>query len=305
MAVHRPDPDLLRRQIESLRAQTLTAWTCRIGVDGTDPTASSLISEIVGGDPRFSVVPYDENVGVYRHFERLLAEVALDAPWVALSDQDDRWHPGKLAQLTDVLSDGVSAVSCQALVVDRDGTVLGHTDRRSADLSDLLLRNQLTGSLSMWRRDVLDLALPFPRATDIAIHDHWLAVCAAALGEVRVLDAPLQDYVQHGANVIGEAGPTRVRDEMRRAVGHGGLRAHLDHAADHRWQWRVAMAQAMLERGRAGAALPLLTDVASARVTPHVVRQVGRSVLRRRLRLRGAVGTLVAAGWAQWKGRDR
>lgn len=305
MAVYRPDPELLRRQIESIRDQTLSTWTCRIGIDGADPACRDLLGELLGDDPRFSVVEYDDNVGVYRHFERLLDDVAREAAWVALSDQDDRWHPGKLARLTEALSGGVSAVSCQASVVDRDGTVLGHTERRSAGLSDLLLRNQLTGSLTLWRRDVLDLALPFPPATEIAIHDHWLAVCAAAVGEVAVLDDALQDYVQHGANVIGEAGPTRVRDELRRAASHGGMRGHLDHAAEQRWQWRVGMANALLERGRTGDALPLITDVAAGRVTPRVVGAVGRSVQRRRLRLRGAVGTLAAAGWAQWQGRAR
>lgn len=305
MAVHRPDPDLLRRQIGSIREQSQQAWTCRIGIDGQDPATLDLVSGLVAGDPRFTVVEYDQNVGVYRHFERLLEGVAPGAGWIALSDQDDHWHPDKLAHLAAALTAGVSAVSCQARVVTTSGKVLGTTARRSGELGELLLRNQLTGSLSLWRRDVLDVALPFPDATETAIHDHWLAVCAAAIGEVRVVDRELQDYVQHDANVIGEAGPTSVREELRRAAGHGGLRGHLDHAADQRWQWRVAMAQALVGRGRTGDATALLTDIADERLTPRVVGAIGRSVGRRRLRVRGAVGTLAAAGWAQWQGRTR
>lgn len=305
MAVYRPDAELLRRQLDSLRAQTVATWTCRVGIDGADPVTEDLVLGLVAGDARFTVVTYAENVGVYHHVERLIADAPKHAAWFALSDQDDRWHPDKLAQLTEALRDGVSAVSCQARVVDRDGVVLGRTDRRSGDLADLLLRNQLTGSLSLWRPDVLARALPFPHATDVAIHDHWLAVCAAALGEVVVLDHDLQDYVQHGANVIGEAGPTRFRDELRQAVAHGGVRGHLDHAADQRWQWRVSMAATLIERDCTRNAGALLADIAANRITLRLVRAVVRSVRRRRLRVRGAVGTLVAAGWACGKKRER
>lgn len=58
----------------------------------------------------------------------------------------------------------------------------------------------------LFRTGVLDLALPFPYlATSTQVHDHWVAVCAASRGPVLVVDTVLQDYVQHGGNVLGEA----------------------------------------------------------------------------------------------------
>lgn len=301
MAVHRPDPELLRRQVSSLLSQSLDNWTCRVGIDGTDPAALALLTELTDADDRFVIHPYDDNVGVYRHVERLLGLVGGDASWVALCDQDDSWHPEKLARLVPLLDERTAAVSCQADVVDRSGRRLGRTSRRSGDVVDLLLRNQLTGSLTVWSRDVVVRALPFPRATAIAVHDHWLAVSAAAIGEVLVVDEVLQDYVQHGGNVIGEARPTRVRDELRSAASRGGLLAHLDHTADERWEWRVAMAEELVRRGLDRGPASVAADVAARRLTPRLARSIGRSVRRGRLRVRGGAGTLAAAAWASWR----
>src|SRR6185436_7327817 len=66
------------------------------------------------------------------------------------------------------------------------------------------------------RRDVLDVALPFPPEVDGSHHDHWLALCALALGDLAYIDRPLVDYVQHGANVVGHA-PRRPRARAPRS----------------------------------------------------------------------------------------
>ena len=92
MAVYRPDPVLLERQIESLRIQTVADWRCMIGIDGADSETHHLLKDLTGDDARFEVSEYADNVGVYRHFERLLREVDGDAAWVALADQDDYWY---------------------------------------------------------------------------------------------------------------------------------------------------------------------------------------------------------------------
>ena len=55
----------------------------------------------------------------------------------------------------------------------------------------------------MFRREVLDDALPFPPRLARAFHDHWIALVAMARGEFAYLDEPLYDYVQHERAVIG------------------------------------------------------------------------------------------------------
>jgi glycosyltransferase involved in cell wall biosynthesis len=186
LAVHRPDPELLRRQLASLDAQTLPDWT------------------LVREDD-------DRGRGAYRAFERCLARVPGDTRFVAPCDQDDVWHPDKLAVLVDALErTGALLAYCDLRVVRPDGTVLSKTywtdrDNGCDDLGDLLATNVVTGAASVLRREVLDVALPFPREVDGSHHDHWLALCALALGDVAYVDRPLVDYVQHGANLVGHA----------------------------------------------------------------------------------------------------
>jgi glycosyltransferase involved in cell wall biosynthesis len=186
LAVHRPDPELLRRQLASLAAQSHRDWT------------------LVREDD-------EAGTGAYRAFERCLARAPADARFVAPCDQDDVWHPGKLAVLIDALErTGALLAYCDLRIVAVDGTVLSETywtdrDNGGGDMADLLATNVVTGAASLLRREVLDVALPFPREVDGSYHDHWLALCALALGDLAYVDRPLVDYVQHGANLVGHA----------------------------------------------------------------------------------------------------
>lgn len=290
MAVYHPAADYLRTQVETLRAQTVTGWTCLVGIDGRDDETHDLLLSLTAADPRFEVRHYHDNMGVYRHFERLLATVPADVEWVALADQDDAWGADKFARLLPaLLQPGVTAVTGQARLVDGDGNVSGQTHRRPGPLLDTVLLNQLTGSLAIVRREVLDVAFPFPPATDIAIHDHWLAVCAAAVGRIALVDEEVQDYVQHGGNVLGEVRHKTLRESIRDAGGVPGAVRAVDYQSRHFWGWFVSMATALVERDLASADRPALETMARGRVPARVV-----SVLAGHLR-RGQMPPRVAA----------
>ncbi len=249
MAVYRPDLARLERQLQSIRRQSWTGWTCIIGVDGQDPVTVDAISDMVSSDERFSLHAFAENVGFYRNFERLLGLVPSSADWVALSDQDDVWYEDKLEALVPLLATA-SLVTGSARLVDGDGAEVGHTRRRFDGVSALMFDNQITGSLAVFRSELLSIALPFPAPTDVAYHDHWLGVAAASSGHVTIDSRVVQDYVQHDANVIGEEQGDvsfAARTTTLRRSG-GGMRGSLAYLAEHRWGWRVAMARLALER---------------------------------------------------------
>jgi len=254
VAVYRPDIRLLARQIASIRSQTLVDWMCIVGIDGADPDTARAVRELIDDDERFVLREYSENVGFYRNFERLLEEVPRDLAWVALSDQDDVWYPDKLARLVPELETSTLVVG-SARLVDADGSPLGQTQRVHHGLLALVIDNQVTGSLCVFRRDLLADALPFPEPTDVAYHDHWLGVVAECRDGVRIDAHVVQDYVQHGANVIGEERDgvnAAARVSRLRSISGGGLRAALGYIADHRWGWRVNMARLALARGLRG-----------------------------------------------------
>ncbi len=102
-----------------------------------------------------------------------------------------------------------------------DGTLVSDTywtkrQPNHRNFASLLLGNSVTGAASLFRRDLLDDALPLPPRFGNLYHDHWLALVAAATGEIEYVDRPLYDYVQHADAVIGHAGrqPRRRRRQL-------------------------------------------------------------------------------------------
>jgi hypothetical protein len=206
LAAHRPDPELFAIQLRSIRDQTRGDFRCLIGADSGQEHVRDLVAEVVGDDPRFQVIGWDDNLGFYLNFERLLMAVPPNAAWVALSDQDDRWYPEKLRRLVPIL-DGKALAVGQARVIEwpSERVIADRTFRRVVAPEDLLVQNQATGALTVFRRDLLEIALPFPRLRTVTqLHDHWLALCAVVTGGYAVLDVVVQDYIQHRGNVVGE-----------------------------------------------------------------------------------------------------
>ncbi len=173
-------------------------------------------------------------VGYYRNFERCLELVPPGVRFVALSDQDDVWHADKLETLASAFhSERVQLAYADMAIVSSDGEQLAPsywTDRANnhTDLASLLLINTVTGAASLFRRELLDVALPFPDVPGKAFHDHWLACIALALGEVAFIDRPLHDYVQHGDNVVGTP-----RAAPRGAAGRSSSTLSGDSSATH------------------------------------------------------------------------
>jgi glycosyltransferase involved in cell wall biosynthesis len=259
LATFNPDLALFRTQVRSLVEQTDRNWICIISDDGSDPERFEVIAEVIAGDPRFTLSRTDRNLGYYRNFEHALKTVPAEAEFVALCDQDDRWFPEKLATLRAAIGGAQLAYSDQRLT-EPGGKVLRDTlwqGRRNnyTDLASLLIANSITGAAMLMRREVADLAVPFPDTPGWQFHDHWLALVGLASGEIAYVDRPLYDYVQHPAATLGQAvdlgraGP--LRTVARRSVSPAELRG--------RWQaWRASyfygylahevLAQALLSR---------------------------------------------------------
>src|SRR5262249_57433615 len=141
---------------------------------------------------------------------RALSMTPANADYVTLCDQDDHWHPEKLARLVEGIG-SAQLVYSDARIVTPAGELVRSsywTERRNnyTNFGSLLLANSVTGAASLFRRELVDDALPFPPKHAGPFHDHWLAIVALARGEIVYVDEPLYDYVQHGDAVIGHSG---------------------------------------------------------------------------------------------------
>lgn len=234
LATFNPDPGLFEAQIESIRAQDDGGWLCVVGDDGSEPESLEAIEAILGGDERFELHRFGERLGFYRNFERTLGELPSDAELVAFCDQDDRWYPRKLSTLREALAGGANLAYSDMRIVDTGGAVLSDTywNRRrnnSTDLLSLLIANTVSGTACMFRRELLDDAMPFPVGAPGSFHDRWIALVALSLGELAYVEEPLLDYVQHGGAALGHGranqGGAGRRDLQGWREGLGRLRS--------------------------------------------------------------------------------
>ncbi len=251
MATFNPPSDLLRRQLDSIRAQTHANWVCLISDESTDETAFERLRDEVERDQRFVLSRNDRHLGFYRNFERAMSMAPEEADFVALCDQDDSWHPDKLERLLEAIGDALLVYS-DARLVSPQGELVSDSywiNRRNnfTNYASLVMANSVTGAASLFRRELLDDALPLPPYHYKAFHDHWLATVALSLGSIAYVDEPLYDYVQHGEAVIGHSQanqpPRRARVyllERLRKPGKGSRIAYF-----YNWQQQRLSAEVL------------------------------------------------------------
>jgi glycosyltransferase involved in cell wall biosynthesis len=263
MATFEPDMKLFRAQLDSLRAQSDDRWVCMISDDRSSPARFQEIVREVGDDRRFVLSRSDSRLGFYRNFERALRMVPAEAELVALCDQDDRWYPEKLEVLRSALGDA-QLVYSDLRLVDAEGRVLRDTlfeGRRnnSNNLASQLVANTIAGAAMLFRREVAQLALPFPDAPGLQVHDHWLGLVAMATGKVAFVDRVLYDYVQHRGAVFGHVSRSNGSSAT---ASNRSRRPSLRRSRARPGRWRAAYFYGYLPREM--QALTLLTRCSSS-----------------------------------------
>ena len=221
-------------QIESIRAQTHPDWRLLIRDDGSRDGTQDELHRLARLDRRVEFIEDEAGkLGAVGNFGRLL-ELARDrgADWIALADQDDHWHPEKLATLIE-RAEGTEqgiAPGPQPLLLHSDLRVvdeqlepvhpslmamMGLRHETAAPLPTLLVQNFVTGCSCLFNRALLEWVLPVP--SQVVMVDWWLALGAAAAGQIEFEPKPLVRYRQHARNVIG-AKP------LGRTLRHSALR---------------------------------------------------------------------------------
>jgi glycosyltransferase involved in cell wall biosynthesis len=208
----------LDEQLASLRAQDGVAEIVAVDDASTDGTPE-ILGRRAAEDPRIRVFRNATRLGVTANFERAIGLAR--SPWVALSDQDDVWLPGKLGRMR-ARWDGVSGLVHHAsrkfrgIRVPRLPTIAAGEGRKfhGRDWRRLLYRNTIVGHTTVLRADLARALAPFPAGLP---HDWWLGLGAAILGRVQFVDENLVHYRIHGANAYHAAGShyARIRAEHR------------------------------------------------------------------------------------------
>ncbi|MDP2783281.1 MAG: glycosyltransferase family 2 protein [Sulfurimicrobium sp.] len=209
--------EFIEEQLASLRAQTYADWRLWVRDDGsTDGTVES-IRRCAAQDERVCLLePDGVRKGAGGSFSSLLERFAPEADYLMFCDQDDVWLPNKI----EITLAGMRALEARFGV---ESPLLIHTDLSVTDrelnvvatsfwrfqglnpevkgLGRLLAQNNVTGCTMMVNRALAALASPVP--SQAIMHDWWLAVVAAAFGQIGHVPQPTMLYRQHGANDTG------------------------------------------------------------------------------------------------------
>lgn len=210
----------LNAQLASYAAQKDVDWDLWVSDDGSQDETQAIIAafqkqQAGRHDIRVLTGP---GRGSAANFMHLLThpDLPTDRP-IALSDQDDVWHPGKLARALSVLSNlaPLTLYGAQSIHTDADLTPIGQSrmPTRAPSFCNALVQNIVSGHSTVMPPAVVELVRQAGVPADIPYHDWWLyQLVTGAGGHVHIDDARTIDYRQHRQNVMG---------------AHAGLRASL------------------------------------------------------------------------------
>lgn len=206
----------IEEQLLSILDQEPAPTQLVVSDDASSDDTIARVRAVAARYPEVQLTVFENSppLGVTKNFEQAIRACTGDL--IALSDQDDVWHAGRLALFAAQFAahPAVSLLHSDARLVDGAGVPLGHTLSEALGVSTsevasihagdafsvMLRRNLVTGACTVFRRSLVEFAAPFPPSW---VHDEWLGIIAAAVASTDFVEQPTIDYRQHGSNQIG------------------------------------------------------------------------------------------------------
>ncbi len=225
--------DFISEQLDSLAAQTRLPDELVVSDDGSSDVTVEIVRRFRRRAPFPVVVRQNhQRLGYGENF--LSAACLATGDYIAFCDQDDIWHPDKIAiSFGELVSTGADLFVHTATMIDRSGQRIGHFSQgisKKAVYAPLHLPpwSVFYGCTMMFPRRLLGVfdisrrgAHTFEHHGQLS-HDLWIYFLATTLGRVIVDSIPLIDYRQHGAN----ATPSITSTGPRAWVHSLGVAAH-------------------------------------------------------------------------------
>lgn len=208
--------NFLREQLQSLANQTLQPFEVIITDDCSTDDTISIITEFSHA-LNVKVFVNETSLNVTKNFEKAISLCSGDI--ILPCDQDDIWHPDKLAKISRYFQENPNqlAVFSDADLVDERGLSLiknfwsvvrflqpqiqHFKNGNSVEL--LLAGNRSAGCMMALRKELVEKILPFPTHIPLMIHDNWVTIVAAMLDSIGIIEEQLISYRQHSFQQIG------------------------------------------------------------------------------------------------------
>ena len=206
----------LREQLQSLANQTLLPFEVIVTDDCSTDNTISIIREF---DKVLNIKTFanDFPLKVTKNFEKAVSLCSGDI--ILMCDQDDIWHPDKLAKISQYFQDNPNrlAVFSDADLVDEKGESLNKNfwsvvrfhefqiqQFKEGNVVELLLAgNRTAGCMMAFRKELIEKIVPFPTHIPLMIHDNWITIVSAMMDSFGLIDEKLISYRQHSLQQIG------------------------------------------------------------------------------------------------------
>lgn len=205
----------IEEQVRSILKNGFKDFVIHVYDDGSTDTTRNILRRLSLEYPdKVCFFANEKNKGVIRNF--MEGAYIADSPYVMFCDQDDVWLPDKLSKTLQKMKELESrkganvplAVFTDAKVVDKElGEIhpsfhsSSHLDTAKTDLPHLLMENKLIGCTMMINAAMAKRLSIVPKG--LRMHDWWIGLIAAALGEMDYLPEATLLYRQHEKNVVG------------------------------------------------------------------------------------------------------
>ncbi len=210
----------IKEQITSIIKQLGVDDELIISDDGSCDKTLNIIKDF--HDKRIHLFCQNSPKGLPSHeyatlnFENALSHAQGD--YIFLSDQDDVWMDDKVSVMKSYLRDYPYVVS-DCYVTDSELNIISNTRFTKSEsihfnkYAALVLSTPYQGSCAAFRREVLEMALPFPKG--LQSHDRWIGNVAAFFFLVKIIPDKLILYRRHDCTVSNSFGSGRVSSLLK------------------------------------------------------------------------------------------
>lgn len=215
MATYNGEP-YLRPQMDSILHQSNQDWRLIIRDDCSSDNTVKIIKEYQLLRPeQIQLIQAEQPSGSAKNnFFQLLQYST--AEYVMFADQDDVWLQQKIEltlekmhQMEQQYGEEIPLlVHTDLAVTDENLRIVNHSlfqmqnmDAERNKLNNIVVQNIVTGCTMMCNRALLNLVVEIPEKS--IMHDMWLALVAAAFGQIGFVDKATILYRQHGNNANG------------------------------------------------------------------------------------------------------
>lgn len=194
----------IEEQIESILKQTFKEFNLIIRDDQSTDNTVDIIRRYMLKDERITLYQNEVNLGYNENFMLLIEKS--NAPFFAIADQDDKWHPTQLQDLYQAIkASNVDVVYGKSAYIDQHNKTIKHRDYikeiQVFKTYELFEDNIVPGRNMLVNSRLKESLFPYPQLSRQFIYDWYISLKALENNGIYCLDKEINLYRIHTASV--------------------------------------------------------------------------------------------------------